>query len=378
MIGKILSPSTRRHISNIPGFNIRRKLLVIESDDWGSVRMPGVQAFDNLMNAGIDLVSDEGFRFNKYDSLATSDDLSFLLELLSSFKDCTNRPAVLTPVSVMANPNFEQIKENGFNTYSFEPFTETLNRYQGCESSYALWLQGIENRLFVPQFHGREHLNVLPWLRALKSGHKNTLLAFDNQLWGISTAQDPDIGLEYQAAFDFRQVEDLEYQKEVIRTGLDLFEQLLGYRASFFVPPNGPFSKKLEESCVSSGIKFLSTSKVQDEPVGNGKTNKRIHWSGQKSKNGLIYLTRNCFFEPSDSGKDWVDSCLSEIASAFKWRKPAVISSHRVNYVGGLDVQNRSRGLKQLEQLLKQITKTWPDVEFITSEELGKIVANGS
>ncbi|GAF03250.1 hypothetical protein [Saccharicrinis fermentans] len=306
MIGKILSPSTRRHISNIPGFNIRRKLLVIESDDWGSVRMPGVQAFDNLMNAGIDLVSDEGFRFNKYDSLATSDDLSFLLELLSSFKDCTNRPAVLTPVSVMANPNFEQIKENGFNTYSFEPFTETLNRYQGCESSYALWLQGIENRLFVPQFHGREHLNVLPWLRALKSGHKNTLLAFDNQLWGISTAQDPDIGLEYQAAFDFRQVEDLEYQKEVIRTGLDLFEQLLGYRASFFVPPNGPFSKKLEESCVSSGIKFLSTSKVQDEPVGNGKTNKRIHWSGQKSKNGLIYLTRNCFFEPSDSGKDWL------------------------------------------------------------------------
>ncbi|GAF03251.1 hypothetical protein [Saccharicrinis fermentans] len=55
-----------------------------------------------------------------------------------------------------------------------------------------------------------------------------------------------------------------------------------------------------------------------------------------------------------------------------------MISSHRVNYVGGLDVQNRSRGLKQLEQLLKQITKTWPDVEFITSEELGKIVANGS
>ena len=30
-----------------------------------------------------------------------------------------------------------------------------------------LWRQGIDERLFVPAFHGREHLSVTRWLKAL-------------------------------------------------------------------------------------------------------------------------------------------------------------------------------------------------------------------
>ena len=358
----------------MPGFRTKRKLVTIESDDWGSIRMPSNKAFDSLGEAGIDLLSDEGFRFNKYDTLATSEDLSLLFELLSSIKDSTGRPTVITPMAVMANPDFQKIRNSQFNTYYYEPFTDTLKRYSGCASSYALWKEGVTNRLFVPQFHGREHLNVMPWLKALRMGHKHTHIAFDNHMWGITTANDPTINLEFQAAFDFVNPEDIEYQKEVIKTGLELFEELLGYRASFFVPPNGPFSKKLEPVCVANGIKYLSTSKIQTEPLGSGKFRKILHWPGQKSKNGLTYLTRNCFFEPSDVGKDWVNSCIDEISSAFKWRKPAVISSHRVNYIGALDKHNRENGLQQLKKLLNQIVKNWPDVEFVTSDELGRIV----
>lgn len=348
--------------------------MVIESDDWGSIRMPSNETFDNLGKAGIDLLSDEGYRFNKYDTLATGEDLTLLFKVLSSVKDASGRSAVITPMAVMANPDFQKIRDNHFNTYYYEPFTETLKRLPGCEASYKLWKEGVTNRLFVPQFHGREHLNVMPWLKALRMGHKNTHIAFDNQIWGITTANDPDINLEFQAAFDFVDPMDIEYQKKVIQTGLDLFEELLGYRATFFIPPNGPFSKNLESVCVASGIKYLSTSKIQIEPLGNGKSRKRLHWPGKKSSNGLTYLTRNCFFEPSDVNKDWVSSCINEISSAFKWRKPAVISSHRVNYIGALHKHNRENGLKQLKELLMQILMRWPDVEFVTSEELGKIV----
>lgn len=374
MIRKIITPSVQRHISNMPGFSTKRKLVVIESDDWGSIRMPSNQVFDNLGFAGIDLLSDEGFRFNKYDTLATGEDLSSLFEVLSSVKDASGRSAVITPMAVMANPDFQKIRDNQFKTYFHEPFTDTLKRNSACESSFNRWKEGIANRLFVPQFHGREHLNVKPWLKALQMNHKNTHIAFDNQMWGISTANEPDIKLEFQAAFDFIDPEDIEYQKGVIKTGLDLFEDLLGYRATFFVPPNGPFSKQLEPVCAKAGIKYLSASKIQTEPLGFGKSRKRIHWPGQKSRDGLTYLTRNCFFEPSDEGKNWGDSCLEEISSAFKWRKPAVISSHRVNFIGALHTHNRNKGLKQLESLLKQIVKKWPDVEFITSAELGEIV----
>lgn len=374
MFRKLITPTVQRHISNIPGFRTKRKLVIIESDDWGSIRMPSNNTFHKLGKAGIDLLSDEGFRFNKYDTLATADDLNLLFEILSSVKDSTGRSAVFTPMAVMANPDFQKIRSGGFNTYYYEPFTDTLKKHPGCDSSYKLWKEGVTNRLFVPQFHGREHLNVMPWMKALRMNHKNTHIAFNNQMWGITTANDPEINLEFQAAFDFIDPKDIEYQKEVIKTGLDLFEELMGYRASLFVPPNGPFSKQLEPVCYDGGIKYLSTSKIQAEPLGNGNSRKRLHWPGQKSSNGLTYLTRNCFFEPSDVSKNWINSCIEEISSAFKWQKPAVISSHRVNYIGALHKQNRENGLKQLKDLLTQITKRWPDVEFMTSDELGKIV----
>jgi hypothetical protein len=120
----------------------------------------------------------------------------------------------------------------------------------------------------------------------------------------------------------------------------------------------------------------MSTSKIQQEPMGEGKTRMVYHYIGQKNRLGQIYLTRNCFFEPSQPGRDWVDSCLNDIRIAFRCRKPAVISSHRVNYIGALDPKNRESGLRQLSALLKSILQQWPDVEFMTSDELGQFISN--
>jgi hypothetical protein len=155
-----------------------------------------------------------------------------------------------------------------------------------------------------------------------------------------------------------------------------LFEKLFGYRATYFVPPNGPFSSKLESVCSTEGIKYLSIPRLNEEPLGRGRTGKRLYWLGKKNKTGLTYLTRNCFFEPGQPGRDWVDSCLSEISTAFRWNKPAVISSHRVNYIGALYKHNRINGLTQLGSLLKNILKVWPETEFLTSAELGEIISN--
>jgi hypothetical protein len=133
------------NIRNIPGWRTKRKLIVFESDDWGSIRMPSKEVFQKLYAEGIDLVSDEGYRFNKYDSLATSEDLALLFDVLDSVRDFNGRPAILTPVSVVANPDFERIEQSDFTQYFYEPFSETLKRYPGCESSFALWKEGIKN-----------------------------------------------------------------------------------------------------------------------------------------------------------------------------------------------------------------------------------------
>jgi hypothetical protein len=363
-----------RHLSNLPGWRTKHKIVVIESDDWGSIRMPSLGAYERLERAGLNLKGNDAHRYNLNDSLATFEDLENLFQILGSFRDRQDLNPVFTAVSVVANPDFEKIREADFNEYFYEPFTKTLERYPRCDRSFLLWKEGIEKKLFVPQMHGREHLNVSTWMKALKAGNRQTILAFNEGLWGF--VPDPrDLPDTYfQPAFLLQEPSEIGKHIEIIETGLNLFKQLFGYSASYFVSPNGPINNSLNETLFNNGIKFRSTAKIQHETLGYGKTSIRLHYLGQKDKTGITYITRNCFFEPSLIGKDWVDSCLNDIKIAFSMHKPAIISSHRVNYIGALNIQNRDRGLTQLSCLLKLILKAWPDVQFLTTPELGNLI----
>ncbi len=376
IIIKKMKSQVFRNLSNIPGWRSNRKVIVIESDDWGSIRMPSIDAFKKLESLGLDLRSFDAGRYNLNDTLASESDLENLFEVLSRHKDSAGKQVVFTPVTIVANPDFERILKENFNTYYLEPFTETLKKIPGCEGSFKLWIEGIEKRLFVPQMHGREHLNVTAWMNALRSGEEHTRLAFGEHVTGFVPLKYPEV--DYQAAFLLWDPEELEYHKKVIIEGLGIFEDLFGYRAEYFVPPNGPFNNKLNQILVENGIRYRSTSKIQNEPAGYGKTRRVPHWIGQKDRSGLIYMTRNCFFEPNQPGKDWVNSCLNDIRTAFRWHKPAIISSHRVNYIGSLNPANRDSGLRQLDALLKEIIKCWPDMSFLTTPELGKLMAENN
>lgn len=362
-----------RHLSNLPGWRTSRKIIVFESDDWGSIRMPSNEAFNSLKAKGVDLTSGDAARYNMYDTLATKDDLSALFEVLHTIKDINGNPVVFTPVTLVANPDFEKIREAKFNEYFYEPFTETLRKY-GREDAFLLWQEGAIKRLFVPQFHGREHLNVQVWLRALQKNDKHTHLAFEQGVWGFRNNLSHKIN--FQAAFNLEYPDEIEYQKSVIAEGLEVFEKLHGYKATFFVPPNGSFNSRLEEISHKNGIKYISTSKIHPEPQGNQQFKKKYYWIGKKNSLGQIFITRNAFFEPSQPGKDWVDNCLREIDVAFKLRKPITISTHRVNYIGSREPANRDIGLGELKRLLLSINKKWPNVEFMTSHELGTLIEN--
>lgn len=368
------------NLSNMKGWRTNRHIVVIESDDWGSVRMSSIESFERLKKAGVPVDTDH---YNINDALESNEDLEMLFDTLCQFKDSTGRHPVMTGVNVVANPDFEAIRANDFSEYIYEPYTKTCERYPDHDRVYQLWKQGIEDRLFVPVLHGREHLNAQFWMRALQSGNKSTLAAFDERVTGIPRK---GIGGEevpnFQAAFLIETVDDLPYQKEVIKTGAELFEKLYGYRAKFFVPTNGWFNNSLEKDLFESGVKYIDTAKKQREPLGNGQYKVNTRFVGDTNQYGQIYLTRNCFFEPAATGYevpanyDWLNFCLKEIEIAFRWHKPATISSHRVNYIGYLHPENREKGLKMLSQLLSEIIKRWPDVEFMTSVELGDLIAS--
>jgi hypothetical protein len=163
----------RQNLRNIRGWTSKRKIVVFESDDWGSIRSSSKEGLKYLKNKGIPV---EKCHYMTNDSLASEKDLTYLFEVLYSFKDISNNSPIFTANCLMANPDFERIKDSHFNKYYFEKFTDTLRNYPEHGKSFEVWQEGIENRVFFPQLHGREHLNIYRWMEHLQLSEKKPCL----------------------------------------------------------------------------------------------------------------------------------------------------------------------------------------------------------
>ncbi len=366
-----------QNLLNIPGWRTNRKIVVIESDDWGSVRMPSKEVYNSFIKAGIPL---NKCPYNRFDSLASEKDLENLFSVLVKFKDYKGNHPIITANTVVANPDFEKISGSGFREYFYEPFTVTLKRYPEHANAIKYWKDGIAAGLFHPQFHGREHVNIILWLKLLREKHPIFLNAFENGFWGIG----PSVvklreNINIQATFDAQDISEIELHKTQIHEGLKLFYEIFWYKSKSFIANNFIWHTGLNTELIQNGVNTIQGMKYQLLPR-LGKTNRsRIrHYVGEANSYKQVFLIRNCSFEPSENPHiDNVNSCLKQINNAFFWKKPAIISAHRVNFIGFIEPSNSERNLKLLELLLKAILLKWPDVEFITSDILGEIIKNG-
>ncbi len=360
---------------NIPGWRTKRKLVIFESDDWGSIRMPSPEVYSTMLKQ--ELIHPD-YAFAKYDSLASESDLTHIFEVLTSVKDNAGNYPVFTANCVVANPDFERIEASNFNTYYYEPFTTTLDRYPAHKNSFNIWLQGIKSGVFYPQYHGREHINVSRWMKQLKDGNEDLLAAFKLKTFLIKPYLKNHKLTNTAAALDMDNHHDAIKLKEILAEGYQLFESIFGYKSISFIAPNYIWDSSIEPDLAQLGIKYLQGSKYQNIPIQNKETYiRKFRFTGQKNNFGQLSLVRNCYFEPSLArAPDLVDVCLKSISNAFFWGKPAIISTHRLNYIGFINSQNRDRNLPMLKNLLQQIKNKWPDVEFITSHQLGEIIVN--
>lgn len=362
------------YIKNLPGWNTKQKLVVISADDYGNVRLDSRKARENMNKSGLKIHS----RFDAFDTLETRDDLEALYEVLTSVKDKNGNYVVFTPYTLPCNIDFEKVQNNGYSKYYYEKLPVTFlklkehntNAYSGA---WNLWNEGIAMRIMAPQFHGREHFNLKAFERKLNSKDEELLTSLKNRsLTSISSSGIPNVG--WTAAFSFNDPEEIQTFPEILKTGTDAFESVFGYRSESFTPPAQQFPKVLEKTLRDYGIKNLDKPFTHKRHLGNGKYKRTFNFLGSNKKTGLNTIVRNVVFEPTNGNINHVEKALQQISAAFTLGKPANISSHRVNYCGLIDEKNRKKGLSALEELLRRIVEKWPDVEFVSTIELGKLI----
>lgn len=360
------------NFKNAVSWKTKRKIVVFAVDDYGNVRLHSKESKEKLIGNGFKLRN----RFDNYDTLETEEDLQILYDTLSSVKDKMGSYAIFSALALPVNIDFEKMQENNYESYVYEKLPETFEKKgKNYDGAWKLRKEGIDKKLLIPEFHGREHLNLKFFKDNLDSKDQKTIICLSNKSYTGIDNKSPNV--KYTAAFHFEKKKELELQKEIIKDGLNLFEEVFGFRATVFNPPGGRENQELHETLAQNGVKFLETPMIKKEQQGEGVYKTKFFRTGKTNKLGQTFIVRNAVFEPTSSNQDWVGSCLQQIETAFRWNCPAIVSSHRVNFCGHIDENNRKKGISDLRKLLKQIVDKWPDVKFMSIKDLGEeIVKN--
>ena len=362
------------NVKNIHGWKSFRKIIVISVDDYGTIRTASKKAKDRMQRSGLKMLS----HFDHFDSLENEEDLLSLFEVLSSVKDNYGNHASISAFALSANIDFEKVVNSGYNEYHYELLSDTFKKLKGYENVYNLWKEGIDKKLLIPHFHGREHINLKVFMTLLRERDKQLMINIKNQSY--AAIDDSRFStLAFPAAFDFYELEENETFKEIIIDGLNTFKKVFGFRSDHFNAPGAFEHHVLHETLFENGIKYLDQPFIKNEHQGKGKYKKIINYTGKKTKVGQTILVRNVVFEPTTRKEiDWVAYTLKQIEIAFRYNRPAIISSHRVNFSGHIDPKNRKQGIKALKELLKKIIEKWPDVEFMAANELGYLISKSN
>ena len=362
------------HLKNIGGWTTKRKLILFSVDDYGNLRIRNRKALYTLRKEGLELSK----RFDSLDNLENTNDLSMLFKVLQSVRDHNGRPAVFTPYALPCNIDFESMAANGYRKYVREQLPITYVKLAQNDSDYKgaweLWREGIDSGILAPQFHGREHFNLGIFNDLLASGNKELLTCLRSGSY-VTVPDHAKYDSGWTAAYAYREQEEIAAFPKIIVSGIQAFKEVYGYLPTVFTPPAQHFPPQLDDKLRQWGFKAVDRAFRQPRNF-KGNRKKVSNRQGLQS-DGLVQIVRNVVFEPSEPrGFNWVDYTFKQVEAAFRMGKPANISSHRVNFSGGIDETNREKGLAALKALLKKVVKNFPDVEFLSVAELADMISN--
>jgi hypothetical protein len=317
---------------------LRRPVLIIESDDWGSG--PANQAGA----------------------------LGEIARLLACFSDCDGRQPVMTLGMVLATADGAMIKSSGgyqrqlISALTHGPLLDAIS-------------DGTDKGVFDVQLHGLEHF----WPPALMAASESdeTVRAWLDRAPDASTEELPsplqsrwvDASVLPARSLDSADV------RQAVKEEVDGFQAVFGCSPGVVVPPTFVWNAVVEQAWAAAGISVIVTPgrryETRDEsgmPAGAGNP---VH-NGQAGENGIVYMVRDVYFEPS-FGHTAVKA-HDALALKTELGRPALFETHRFNFLGTDEKKDQS--LEQIKCLLQGALNAYPSLAFLSTGELARILKN--
>jgi hypothetical protein len=354
----------RKDEKNFGSFKIDQHIIIFDSDDWGCQRIHGRDEKNFLS-------SYPGFRphdpFEDGDVLETSKDFENLSHLLLSFKDSAGRHPIFTLNYVVNNLKYSSdslVKKEG--AFQFESLTNTYVR-MGVPFIWDSSSSFNNPKVFAFSLHAFAHLNQTRFLNDISSNSNGAKDFYNN---GVTASTDPTAFFCYMDEMGGGK-QSVSSDLSVLSKAINQFSSIFGERSLSFTPSCGVIEKSaIKKICTLGNFRCLKISDGFYRSWGGSHYSKHPFRTGQKIPGTKTrFLCRNCDFEPIFSNDQAVELCLNDINNAFSKKKPAIISTHRMNYVCGFDEKSYLKRMAMLSDLLSRILSQYPDAVFMSSDE---------
>ncbi len=316
---------------------LRYPIVIFESDDWGVGPLKQEAALEKI-------------------SL-----------LLSRFNDSVGNHPVMTLGLILAEPDTDKIKASHDKKYHKK--TLANKRYGHL---LKIINQGREQGIYTLQLHGMEHF----WPASIMQSYSTQLQV---KQWLLNTEkQSEGLPSELQSRWvDSSTLPSTNHNVDEINNAIDeeisLYTKLFGNPPKVIVPPTFvwtdavslAYSKHNIEALITPGRQGIGRD-AQAKLIYNDKT----FYNGEESAEGLLFLVRNNYFEPSLGHK--AKTVIQAIHEKTQCARPALLEIHRFNFINQQTDCNAS--LQELEILLQIIQTDVTDIRFISTEQLTTIL----
>jgi hypothetical protein len=327
----------------------RLRAVVLESDDWGLCAwVPDDRAFRALATLPA-FRTEAGLRYGR-STLETADDVRLLAAELIEWRGGDGFPPVWQANTIVANPDYARMRPPLF---EFEELP--LCVHPDLPSRWArpgLWdaLRRAEgDGVWWAELHGLHHLPEAAWLGALRRGESDARRACE---------QSSPIGRAVEASGEYDASEPRALRARNVRRAVQAFRTLFGRAPTSFCPPDYRFDDWFEGEAASIG---LTTIQGKAEQAGRGWAPLRRRWFGLRfpHHDGIrFHMPPRIAFEPEGMAQPktprGIEAAMRGIHAAWARGRPAIVSTHRMNYAHMLPAHNRA-SREALRELLRRL-----------------------
>jgi hypothetical protein len=219
------------------------------------------------------------------------------------------------------------------------------------------------------ELHGLHHLPESAWLASLRRGDEDARRALHHH---------SPVCAAVEASGEYDPREPIEIRRRHLERAIARFHALAGRAPRSFCPPDYRWDESLEADAERRGV---TTFQGKAEQAGAIVPWLRRAFLGRRwphARGARFYMPPRIAFEPCGGGearaREAVAKVLGGVRAAWRRARPAVVSSHRLNYAH-LDPVWSEAGREALGHLLAALGKE--GAVFLTDAEVRSLAERG-